>query len=291
MSEDKDINNKTVNEETSVIHTVKEEEEKKPEVKEEEPEKKKKRRFFTINVIIGIVLCAAIVLLGLSMYAYKNRDTIRKQAKQQVIDSSVDDEPASTALPSELTTLGSNLIFVNKSHSLPADYVPANLTTPYLNSTTDAIQLTEEAGNQAKAMKDAAANDGINLIVSSGYRSYSEQDAFYQSRVNLLGKEAANTDCAQAGMSEHQTGLAIDFTDDPTNSNSHSASFADTDAGKWLYEHAHEYGFILRYPKGKESITGYNYMPWHYRYVGTDTANAMYEISPDETFEEYFNIQ
>ncbi|MDD6259103.1 MAG: M15 family metallopeptidase [Erysipelotrichaceae bacterium] len=290
MSEDKDINNKTVNEETSVIHTVKEEE-KKPEVKEEEPAEKKKKRFFTINVIIGIVLCAAIVLFGLSMYAYKNRDTIRKQAKQQAIDSSADDQPASTALPSELTTLGSNLIFVNKSHSLPADYVPANLTTPYLNSTTDAIQLTEEAGNQAKAMKDAAASDGINLIVSSGYRSYSEQDAYYQSRVNLLGKEAANTDCAQAGMSEHQTGLAIDFTDDPTNSNSHSVSFADTDAGKWLYEHAHEYGFILRYPKGKESITGYNYMPWHYRYVGTDTANAMYAISPDETFEEYFNIK
>lgn len=288
MSEDKDMNNKTVNEETSVIHTVKEE--KKPEVKEEEPEKKKKKRFFTINVIIGIILCAAIVLLGLSMYAYKNRDTIRKQAKQQAIADSSDEEPASTALPSDLTTLGSNLIFVNKSHSLPADYVPANLTTPYLNSTTDAIQLTEEAGNQAKAMKDAAADDGITLIVSSGYRSYSEQDAYYQSRVNLLGKEAANTDCAQAGMSEHQTGLAIDFTDDPSNANSHSASFADTDAGKWLYEHAHEYGFILRYPKGKESITGYNYMPWHYRYVGADTANAMYAISPDETFEEYFNI-
>lgn len=288
MSEDKDMNNKTVNEETSVIHTVKEE--KKPEVKEEEPEKKKKKRFFTINVIIGIILCAAIVLLGLSMYAYKNRDTIRKQAKQQAIADSSDEEPASTALPSDLTTLGSNLIFVNKSHSLPADYVPANLTTPYLNSTTDAIQLTEEAGNQAKAMKDAAADDGITLIVSSGYRSYSEQDAYYQSRVNLLGKEAANTDCAQAGMSEHQTGLAIDFTDDPSNANSHSVSFADTDAGKWLYEHAHEYGFILRYPKGKESITGYNYMPWHYRYVGADTANAMYIISPDETFEEYFNI-
>lgn len=287
MSEKKDMNNNTVNEETNVIHTVKEE--KKPEIKEPEPDKKKKR-IFTINVIIGIVLCAAIVLLGLSMYAYKNRDTIRKQAKQQTAVTSTDDEPASTALPSDLTTLGSNLIFVNKSHSLPSDYVPANLTTPYLNSTTDAIQLTEEAGNQAKAMKDAAAEDGITLIVSSGYRSYAEQDAYYQSRVNLLGKEAANTDCAQAGMSEHQTGLAIDFTDDPSNSNSHSEAFADTDAGKWLYEHAHEYGFILRYPKGKESITGYNYMPWHYRYVGTDTANAMYAISPDETFEEYFNI-
>ena len=136
-----------------------------------------------------------------------------------------------------------------------------------------------------------AANDaGISLYVVTGYRSYEDQQKYYTSRMELLNNsEDAKKQVQAAGCSEHQTGLAIDFTDDPSNAQP-TTDFGKTDAGKWLYEHAHEYGFILRYPEGKEDITGYNYEPWHYRYVGVETATAIYEQGPDTTFEEYFNI-
>ena len=111
----------------------------------------------------------------------------------------------------------------------------------------------------------------------------------------MNGEEYAKANGFLAGYNEHQTGLALDFTDDPTNINN-TVSFKDTPAGQWLFAHAHEYGFIQRYPEGKESITGVNFEPWHYRYVGVDVANAIYnkgvELNdPNYTFEEYYSIE
>lgn len=122
----------------------------------------------------------------------------------------------------------------------------------------------------------AARADGVTLRVGSGYRSYATQASLFASYVRRHGEAAASRFSSRPGHSEHQSGLAVDFTgadqtcwvDD---------CFERTAAGKWLAAHAHEYGFILRYPKGKEKITGYQYEPWHFRYVGRELAGALHQ--------------
>lgn len=254
--------------------------------------KKKKIDFVKL---LAVLLAAASVMLCISIYAFRNRESIAEKAAEQaaanvVVKTPDETTPAPTALPAELTALNSITYLVDKTHSLPADYVPSNLTTPYFNSAADAIQLQEECAKMAKEMKAAAEGAGINLLVTSGYIDYATQEDLRQAIVNLLGESKANTSVFKAGFSEHQTGLAIDFTHDPGVSHPNIEEFEASDCSKWLYEHAHEYGFILRYPKGKESITGYSYQPWHYRYVGKETASAIYAVAPDCTFEEYYGL-
>lgn len=263
----------------------------------ENNEKNSPKHSFTLTHLICTLLAIALVFLAVAIYANVNQDKIGKKiAETRASSAAAEGSAASSAtpLPSELTTVGSDLILVNKTHPLPAGYEPkdTDLASPYLNSSTDVIKLATHAADAAKEMKAAAANDGITLVVSAGYVSYKEQETLFDSAKTLLGggdTGPAFTAVEKAGYSEHQTGLAIDFTSDSTQA-SPTVAFADSDAGKWLYAHAHEYGFILRYPKGKEKVTKYDYMPWHYRYVGKDVAAAMYAISPDETMEEYYNI-
>ena len=122
----------------------------------------------------------------------------------------------------------------------------------------------------------AARAAGVTLRVGSGYRSYATQASLFASYVRQHGEAAASRFSSRPGHSEHQSGLAVDFAgadqtcwvDD---------CFERTAAGKWLAAHAHEYGFILRYPKGKEKITGYQYEPWHFRYVGRELAGALHQ--------------
>lgn len=262
---------------------------------ENREDNQKRKHPFTTTTLISILLIISLIFLALAEYANLHREEIGKRIAEDLANASGTGASASaTALPDELTNTSSILILVNKTHPLPSGYAPADsdLSTPYLNSSTDAIRLRTEAAEQAKAMKAAAASSSVTLVVSAGYVSYQEQQDLYNATLKLLGGDESgpvSTAMEKAGYSEHQTGLAIDFTNDASQASPTSA-FADTPAGQWLYAHAHEYGFILRYPKGKESITGYDYMPWHYRYVGVDTANAMYAASPDETFEEYFQI-
>ena len=161
------------------------------------------------------------------------------------------------------------VLIANKSYALPSSYNPGGL----LDSFQDAFSV----------MQSAAANDGISLSVISGYRSYSRQNTIYNNYVSRDGKAKADTYSARAGHSEHQTGLAADI-------NSLSQSFKNTKEGQWLNEHCSEYGFIIRYPKGKESITGYIFEPWHIRYVGKELASALYNNGDWITLEEYFGI-
>lgn len=259
--------------------------------KPQENTQPKKKRFFTINVILLLLLIFSISLFGLSVYAFMHQDDIKKA----IVESNTPKTPTSTTtvtvpLPEELLTPSSKQVLVDRNHSLPTDYVPETLSSPYINSTTDVIQIDQETGDMAKQMISVANEQGISLTVTNGYRSYADQQKYYESRSALLGDTVADKQIEKAGFSEHQTGLAIDFTDDPANSTPTQA-FGDTPAGQWLHDHAHEYGFIQRYPKGKEKITGYDYMPWHYRYVGVDIATAIYETNPDCTFEEFYNVQ
>ena len=131
-------------------------------------------------------------------------------------------------------------------------------------------------------MKQDAQKEEISLKIISGYRSYSRQQTLYNNYVKRDGKKEADRYSARAGHSEHQTGLAFDV-------NSLEQSFGETKAGKWLSDNCYKYGFILRYPKGKEDITGYMYEPWHFRYLGTKAAE-LYNNGNWITLEEYLGI-
>ena len=164
-----------------------------------------------------------------------------------------------------LTYIGGILV-VNKSYALPSTYNPG---------------LSAEAMNAFYAMQSAAANEGLNLFIVSGFRSYSTQASLYNSYVASYGQASADTFSARPGHSEHQSGLAIDV-------NSADSSFEGTAEAIWLANNSYKYGFIIRYPKGKESITGYMYEPWHLRYLGVATATAVYNSGL--TLEEYLGI-
>ena len=139
--------------------------------------------------------------------------------------------------------------------------------------------LLDTAYEQYVKMSDAAKKDGHSMYVVSAYRTEDYQNNLYNKKVRTSGKVYADNYSARAGHSEHQTGLAIDI-------NSTSGTFEYTAEFRWLQQHAHEYGYIMRYPKGKEWITGYSYEPWHYRYVGVDVATKIHEEGI--TYEEYY---
>lgn len=251
----------------------------------EEVNKKTEKTTWTTEKIIKLLLAIFVVLFLISLYFFYFPPTPKP------VDVNPEDieEVVSTPLPSELTEVNSPTVLVNKNYPLPADYVPGFLVSPYVLSTSDVIQVNEIAAADLKEMYETAKENGVTLYLSSGYVSYETQEDLYADRVSLVGEAEASKTFPKAGCSEHQTGLAFDFTDDPANSST-SVSFEETKAGIWLKENSYKYGFILRYPKGKESITGYNYMPWHFRYVGKSVAKAMHRVADDLTMEEYFEV-
>ena len=145
-------------------------------------------------------------------------------------------------------------------------------------------QLRKEAALALEEMFRSSKANGINIYAVSGYRSYARQASIFDANVRKYGFERANQTSAKPGQSEHQTGLAMDITSASVNYGL-SQSFGATKEGKWVYENAHKFGFIIRYQKGKESITGYQYEPWHLRYVGIKAAKEIKDRNI--TLEEY----
>lgn len=183
------------------------------------------------------------------------------------------------------------LVLVNKSHALPSDYIPDNLVAPNVRFafTQDLPKryMRKEAANALEDLFVAGDKADVNLFAQSGYRSYNRQESIFASYVARDGEDAANKYSARPGESEHQTGLTMDVTSPDINFNINT-NFADTEEGKWVKAHAHEFGFIIRYPKGKEDITKYQYEPWHLRYVGKEVAAVIHE--KDITLEEYLGV-
>lgn len=241
-----------------------------------------------IKIVRGVLIFLCILLI-VGIWFRINPAESSPSSAADTDDEQVTPSPEPTALPVELTDPNSVTVLVNKTHSLPADFVPASLVTPYVLSISDVIQVNALAADQLKAMVNAANESGVTLYLTAGYISYETQDDYFEDRASMVGEAEANKVIAKAGFSEHQTGLAFDFSDNASGTAT-TVAFAETDAGKWLIAHAHEYGFIMRYPEGKESITGYSYQPWHFRYLGADVTNAMYAISPDLTMEEYYKV-
>jgi D-alanyl-D-alanine carboxypeptidase len=184
------------------------------------------------------------------------------------------------------------LSLVNKQHALPADYIPNDLVTPNVRFpfTEDLPkkQLRKVAADALEELFAASDEAGLNLFAQSGYRSYDRQDAIFAANVDRVGEEAANNFSARPGESEHQTGLTMDVTSPDVNFDL-IIEFGDTKEGKWIKEHASDYGFIIRYVEGKEAITEYQFEPWHLRYVGVRAAKEI--TSQGITLEEYLGVK
>lgn len=163
---------------------------------------------------------------------------------------------------------------VSKKHRITASYGPRRPSGTYRLEAGTAAALTK--------MTAAARADGVRVRVRSGYRNWTTQNASYQRAKRNYPQNLSFY--APAGASEHQTGLAVDLWDGVT----WSLPMANTATGKWLFRHAHEYGFVLRYPEGKSKITGYHYEPWHYRFIGK--ADAMKFKNNSLTLEEYLGL-
>ena len=178
-----------------------------------------------------------------------------------------------------VTSYGCTLI-ANKTYALPADYTPYKFSGS--EPTPDNIMgLTSECRTAFTELQSGAKKAGYSITLLSGYRSYARQKRIYNGYVESRGKAGADAISARPGHSEHQSGLALDV-------NSLSSSFGETATGKWLAANAWRYGFIIRYPYGKKSVTGYDYEPWHIRYLGKELAADVYKSGL--TLEEYFGI-
>ncbi|PLT28713.1 M15 family metallopeptidase [Peribacillus deserti] len=182
------------------------------------------------------------------------------------------------------------LILVNKEYALPGDYAPKDLVKPNVNfsfgdSDDEKSFLRQEAAKALEDMFQAAMGEGIELFAVSGYRSYQRQEVLFNAEIQQVGREKAEQAVALPGTSEHQTGLSMDISS-KSEDLLLTQSFESVPEGIWLKENAYKYGYIMRYPKGKEDITGYEYEPWHYRYVGKETAKILHD--KNYTLEEYF---
>lgn len=252
------------------------------------------------NVVFSILIVAFSTLAGcineneseetgedLSSYKLESNDSGRmKESSRSDMPSADQDESDIDIFKEDIVDPQSYLVLVNKEYALPEDFEPEDLVTvevPTVLGNPEIRQLRSEASEALKEMFDAALEEGIHLHARSGYRSYRTQVDLYNRYVSNHGEAAANRYSAQPGHSEHQTGLAMDVTSESVNYQL-TELFRDTPEGVWVKENAHAFGYIIRYPEGKEDITGYQFEPWHLRYLG-EAAADVYES--ELTYEEF----
>ena len=212
-------------------------------------------------------------------YAKENKDTeIAKIISLINVnrDKTFYEEPIKTNYQAE------KLMLVNKYYYLDKDYEPNNIVTTSGTYSYANNSLNEETYNAYQELYDAAKLEGYTILIVSSYRNYEYQEELWNERKTMYGTRKADEYAARAGHSEHQTGYAIDVADFYDTND----KFGDTESFTWMKNNAHKYGFILRYPKDKEDITGYSYEPWHYRYVGKEIADKIYK--ENITFDEYY---
>lgn len=229
-------------------------------------------------------VAAVLIITALLAMPHQNAEPVEAAASPEAVPSiaaesiaseaSVLSETAPTPEPAFQQLGDWRLVLVNSEVPLPDDFQ----MTPTL---FDTITVNSKMYPELTALINAAYNDEINLWIASGYRSVEEQEnvlnrAVQRRMADGMTYEKAYEDARltiqEPGYSEHHTGLAVDFNDV-------ADDFRETKAYTWLQEHAAEYGFVERYPKDKESITGIDYEPWHYRYVGKEHAQRMNELN------------
>lgn len=170
---------------------------------------------------------------------------------------------------------------ISKRHRVSAGYHPALVTVPVRSNGIGTVRLQRVAGSALVTLFSAAHRAGYTLTVRSAYRSYASQKSWYGSGSDPL--------VAPPGASEHQSGLAVDLAWLRKGTLVRGTAFGASKAAAWLRKHSTEYGFILRYPTGKQKITGISYEPWHYRYVGVEAARGV-ERTASRTLERYLRV-
>ncbi|HDR7733692.1 TPA: M15 family metallopeptidase [Bacillus thuringiensis] len=192
---------------------------------------------------------------------------------------------------SVVTNPKSNLVLINKHRKLPDGYIPEDLTRPNVPFASpkdkEKTLLRKDAAEALENMFKAAKKEGLDLTAVSGYRSYKRQKSLHDTYVRRQGKAEANSVSAIPGTSEHQTGLAMDISS-KTAKFQLEPIFGETAEGKWVAEHAHEFGFVIRYLEDKTDTTEYAYEPWHLRYVGNPYATYLYKhhLTLEEAMED-----
>ena len=243
--------------------------------------------------IVGLVLVTVFSSAWLSLYNNKSETayTPAGNVPQQVAETIVVPESETTPpvvepvskwpITYSSSEASSITVVVNKKHKLPSTYVPD------LTGVTGG-QMRPEAAQAMTSLLFKANEASVGMKIISSYRSYNTQVTTYQKWVNQQGQAEADRGSARPGHSEHQTGLAADLGN-PDGSCNLLACFGTGAQGIWLANNAHTYGFIIRYPDSKESLTGYQYEPWHVRYVGVDAATAVYQSG--QTLDQYYGVE
>jgi D-alanyl-D-alanine carboxypeptidase len=275
---------------------------------------RKKFLITTIGLLVMLLLIIALITVNVYNRMSKANEEAAIEAENQAVASttttqSTNNNQTTTNIKTEETTQtqtqsqntgtvtgdlgasgnfesGSITQIANKQYSLSSSYVPDDLVWLDLPSTRD-TQMRSEAATALTELFNAAQSDGIELYCCSGYRSYETQSELYQWNVDTYGQTEADLVSAKPGTSEHQLGLAMDVTSESVGFDL-LESFGQTEEGQYIADHAHEYGFIIRYPQGKTNITGYSYEPWHLRYLGVDVATDIYNSG--KTMEEYYGL-
>lgn len=255
-------------------------------------------------IILGVIICTLILITNIIIkakeisikqfkeisyynpnnlqryisYQSNNKNLSRKEIIKKVNMNLDKNWYTDTSLALNINT---NIVLVNKYYYLKEDYIPNQLILLDKNYCIGNKYLVKNAKTAFETLAKDAKEIGLTIKAMSSYRSYSYQKNLYERYVKQDGVELADTYSARPGYSEHQTGLAIDVF----NEKSPYTDFENTEEYKWMQEHAHEYGFILRFPKGKEEETGYQFEAWHYRYVGIKPAT--YIKKNNITLEEY----
>lgn len=230
-----------------------------------------------IKLIVAVLLFSMTLLIGCG-----NSNT-QVDTEQEIIEEVAEAEE-------EIIKVDRNdpfLIFVNKENPLPDGFIPENLASiDGKLSSNQGISVDKTALEKYLRMREDALEEGAQIIICSAYRSYDLQSIIYNRYLSTHGEEWTKAHSAYPGTSEHQTGLAMDITSAQMVYGLEK-SFENTKEGIWLKENCARYGFIIRYPDGKEEITGYSYEPWHIRYIGEEYAKII--MDEEITLEEFFN--
>jgi D-alanyl-D-alanine carboxypeptidase len=251
----------------------------------------KKKLFASITLVLFLAVCLSFIWMK---HSNKKVGDNPISALMNKSGSSGSSKAADTFNKSQysLTDPTSIWVIVNKQHQLnPKDYVPQDLVFPSVPLRVpgnESMQLRSVTATALEKMFADAKVDGIDLMLSSGYRSYTYQVGLYNGYVQSMGQAAADTQSARPGYSEHQTGFAADV--EPVSKNCElEQCFGDTPEGKWVQANSYKYGFIVRYTAGNQSITGYEAEPWHIRYIGVSLATEMHNTNV-QTLEQFFNV-
>ncbi len=216
-------------------------------------------------------------------------DKEREDAETTVLRVNMDFDKEDYTDYLEISDFNENVL-VNKHRQLTSEYVPKNLKNvpaDLVKTKGDKIQVVSKVLTAFKLMKEAAEKEDRHLLINSGYRSYQDQEEITATYLDIYGQKYVDNYVAKAGFSEHQTGMSIDIASADTD------VFLESDEYDWLMENAYLYGFILRYPKSKEEITGYKCEAWHYRYVGKKIAKYIHDnnITYDEYYIEFLDTE